>query len=116
VDNIRKIKMFAPGLGGVPAALVTICSDKSIEAVTSIMDISMAAENVMLLATHKGLGSCCVRSFDQKAVQSLLNLPPDIIPELIITLGYPGKTVRTPNKKLMQEIVHWEEYGGCENG
>jgi nitroreductase len=116
VENIRKIKMFSPGLGGIPTALVIICSDEAVKDSTAIMDISMAAENVMLLATHEGLGSCCVRSFNQKAIQSLLKLPPEIIPELIITLGYPGKTARTPKKKSIDEIVHWEEYGGIENG
>ena len=36
-DGIRKIKMFSPGLGGDPVALIIVCSDQSVEASTAIM-------------------------------------------------------------------------------
>jgi len=80
------------------------------------MDIAIAAQNIMLTATDKGLGSCCVASFDQKAVQSLANIPADIVPELIIALGYPAQNVKIPNRRQLEEMVHWEEYGGTLNG
>ena len=114
-DNIRKIKMFSPGLGGVPTALIILCSDGAIKESTAIMDISMAAQNVMLTAIDKGLGSCCVRSFDQKALQALLSLPSHIMPELMISLGYPAKQVKATRRRPIEEIVHWEEYGGRLN-
>jgi nitroreductase len=114
-DNIRKIKMFSPGLGGVPTALIILCSDGAIKESTAIMDISMAAQNVMLTAIDKGLGSCCVHSFDQKALQALLSLPSHIMPELIISLGYPAKQVKATRRHPIEEIVHWEEYGGRLN-
>jgi nitroreductase len=110
--NIHKIKMFSPGLQGTPTALLVLCSDRSAGETTAIMDISMAAQNVMLTATDKGLGSCVIRGFNQKAVQTLLNLPSHVMPELIITLGYPAKPARIPSRRLIEELVHWEEYGG----
>ncbi len=113
--NIRKVKMFSPGLGGDPVALLIVCSDQSVEASTAIMDVSMATQNVMLAAEEMGLGSCCVRSLNQKALQLLLSLPSHMVPELTISLGYPAETPRLPSRRPIEEIVHWEEYGGRSN-
>ncbi len=113
--NIRKVKMFSPGLGGDPVALLIVCCDQSVEASTAIMDVSMATQNVMLAAEEVGLGSCCVRSLNQKALQLLLSLPSHMVPELTISLGYPAETPRLPSRRPIEEIVHWEEYGGRSN-
>jgi nitroreductase len=113
--NIRKVKMFSPGLGGDPVALLIVCSDQSVEASTAIMDVSMATQNVMLAAEEMGLGSCCVRSLNQKALQLLLSLPSHMVPELTISLGYPAETPRVPSRRPIEEIVHWEEYKGRSN-
>lgn len=110
--NIQKIKMFSPGLGGDPPALLVLCSDRPAKGATAIMDIAMAAQNVMLTATEEDLGSCVVRSFNQKALQTLLNLPSHVMPELIVSLGYPAKSARIPSRRPLEELVHWEEYGG----
>jgi nitroreductase len=109
--NIRKVKMFSPGLGGDPTALIVICSDQSVEDSTAIMDVAMAAQNVMLTATEHGLGSCVVRSHNQMALQTLLSLPKHVVPELIVALGYASRPARNPGRRPLEEIVHWEEYG-----
>jgi nitroreductase len=113
--NIRKVKMFSPGLGGDPAALIVMCSDQSAEASTAIMDVSIAAQNVMLAATDNGVGSCVVRSHNQSALQTLLNIPTHVVPELIVALGYPARPARHPGRRPIEELVHWEEYGGHLN-
>jgi nitroreductase len=118
-SGIDKIKMFSPGLFGDPSALIIICSERdraardegqlSIDPVTS-MDIGAAAQNMMLQAHELGIGSCPVRSFNQKAVQELLNLPGDKIPELIIALGYPDEKPVAPPRKKFEEVVSYERY------
>lgn len=114
--NVRKVKMFSPGLGGVPAALLILCSDHSGEDTTAIMDVSMAAQNVMLVATDQGLGSCVVRSHHQEALRKLLNLPAHVLPELIVTLGYPAKPGKNLGRRPLEEVAHWEEWGGRSSG
>jgi nitroreductase len=114
--NINKVKMFSPGLQGVPPALLVLCSDRSVGDSTAIMDLSMAAQNMMLTATDKGLGACPIRGFNQKALQTLLKLPSHVQPELIITLGYPAEPARIPSRRPIEDIVHWEEYGGNSGG
>ncbi len=113
--HLRKVKLFSPGLGGDPVALLILCSDQSIEASTAIMDVSMATQNGMLVATEIGLGSCCVRSLNQEPLQLLLKLPPHMVPELTIALGYPAESPKPPRRRPIEEMVHREEYGEQPN-
>ena len=110
--NIQKIKMFSPGLGGDPTALIVLCSDASVATRTYLMSIAMAAQNILLTATENDLGSCVIRSFNQAAIQSLLHLPSHVMPELIVSLGYPAKPAKVPSRRPSEDVVHWEEYGG----
>ena len=118
--RIRKIKMFSPGLDGDPSVLIVVSSDHShVEDRTSrdfdcvtYMDIGIAAQNMMLEAHELGLGSCPVRSFNQKAVQRILALPDETVPELIITLGYPDEKPEAPPRKNLEEIVLYDDQRG----
>jgi len=75
--------------------------------ILSIMDISMASQNIMLRAYDLGIGSCVVRSFGITAVKRFLDLPDYVNPELLIALGYPEKMADPPERKKVDEVVHW---------
>jgi nitroreductase len=111
-DNIQKIKMFSPGLSGDPPVLFFLCDDKTVEGGTHLMDIAMAAQNILLTAREQGLGSCPIRSFNQRAVQMLLDLPTHVTPQLLISLGYPEGPINIPPRRAIEQMVHWERYGG----
>jgi nitroreductase len=110
--NIERIESFAPGLRGEPPVLLILCDDTSIEGNTHIMDLAMACQNILLAAASQGLGTCAVRSFSQKALRRLLYLPQHVSPELIVSVGYPGRTTKAPARRELNEILHWELYGG----
>ena len=66
--------------------MIVLCTDRKIafEKAGSLgrdelctMDISMAAQNILLLATEKGLGTCPVHSFNKNALR-ILKLPEHI--------------------------------------
>lgn len=117
---IRDIKTFAPGMFAAPPALVVACADleratsrggrSGAEALT-ICDVSMACQNMMLVACSLGLGSCVVRSFNQTAVSRLLGLPSGIRPELLVTLGRPARLPPAPRRRPLEEVVHWDKFG-----
>ena len=117
--RIRKLAAVSPGLLGHPAALIVICASGGAESgrstvldeACSLIEAGMAAQNIMLVATALGLGSCPVRSFNVAAVRHLLKLPRGVEPELIITLGYPARPVPAPPRRPASDLVHWEEYG-----
>ncbi len=119
---IRDIKAFAPGMFGLPPALVVACADlerararggRLGAEVLTICDLSMACQNMMLVACSLGLGSCVVRSFNQTAVSRLLGLPASIRPELLVTLGTPARIPPAPPRRPLEEVVHWERFGSA---
>jgi len=117
-DRIRKIKAVSPGILGIPSALIVVCQDKELaykkggelgRDILSIMDAAMASQNIMLQAYDEKIGSCAILSFYKKGVQNLLNLPEQIVPELIISLGYPAESPKPPKRKF-EEVCFFEEY------
>jgi nitroreductase len=117
--TIEKIKAVSPGMFDLPAAIVAVCRDmkiaeKSGNPILSIFDISMAAQNILLMAYELGIGSCPVKSFSQRAVQVLLDLPDHILPELLITLGYPAEKPSPRHRK--RDVIFFERYGEYGGG
>ncbi|MBM4465573.1 MAG: nitroreductase family protein [Chloroflexi bacterium] len=123
--NIRKLRAVSPGMLGEPTAAIVICTDmdrvlerggRPPQQFLPRMDTAMAAQNIMLLAQELGLGSCPIGSFNREAVQVLLDLPPSVIPELVISLGYPAGETKAPARRAIEEIVHYERYEGRPDG
>lgn len=88
-----------------------------------IEDASVAATFIMLQAQDLGLGSCWVQvrgryTADEEVesttyVQNILEMPDNIIPLCVITIGHPDEERRPNNlEKLQWEKVHigtWQE-------
>ncbi len=118
---IHKMKMVAPGLLGNPPVVIAVCQDldeaqrKGSELgknVITIMDTALAAQNIMLAAYDKGLGTCAIASFHPGAVQQILRLPSSIVPQLLISLGYAKVTGQAPKRNV--EVVWFNEYSQKE--
>ncbi|MCK4368133.1 MAG: nitroreductase family protein [Dehalococcoidales bacterium] len=113
-EDIERVKAISPGILGNPTALMILCADKRRaydkrgevgRDVLSIMDIAIAAQNICLEATELGLGSCIIRSFNQDAVRELLDLPKNIAPELLVSLGYPRSIPNSPPRRTAEDTV-----------
>ena len=123
-SRIEKIKAISPGLLGDPTALIVVCQDKELaykkggelgRDTLSIMDAAIASQNIALQASAEGLGSCLVLSFHKKGIQRLVSLPEHIVPELLITLGYPAESP-TPPKRKCEEVTFFNEYQAQQHG
>ncbi len=120
-EDIERIKAVSPGILGNPTALMILCADKRKaydkggevgRDVLSIMDIAIAAQNICLEATELDLGSCIVRSFNQIGVRELLNLPKNIAPELLVSLGYPRSIPNPPPRRSVEDVmIRWIKPG-----
>lgn len=117
-NRIRKIKAVSPGILGIPSTLIVVCQDKELaykkggeigRNILSIMDVAMSSQNIMLQAYDEKIGSCAVLSFYKKGVQILLSLPERIVPELVISLGYPAESPKPPKRKF-EDVCFFEEY------
>lgn len=111
--DIKLIKAVSPGMYGEPTALLVLCADrektynKEREILTK-MDIAIAAQNICLEATELGLGSCLIRLFNQEAVRGLLDLPENMAPELMVSLGYPESIPEPPPRRTVEDtVVRW---------
>ncbi|MCL7385880.1 MAG: nitroreductase family protein [Thaumarchaeota archaeon] len=117
-ELIRKIKLVSPGLFGNPDALVVACVDRNryeragkLGYTLSLMDVSMAAQNMMLMAYSLGIGSCPIASFSKLALKEILGLPDNFEPVLMISLGYPEKWPSPPERRPLSEVVYVNGYG-----
>ena len=79
-------------------------------------DCAAAAENILLLAQAMGLGACWLGLYPnrdaQEAVQTLLQLPEDIMAVMIIAIGYPDDPVQRAPREMNAAKIHFERFGG----
>lgn len=117
--TLQRLTAFLPGVLQAPPAMVCLCVDYERELdragklggdVLGIMDISMAAQNIMLAATALNLGSCAIRGFNEEVVKMALDLPEHVKPELLVILGYPQKPAKAPARRPLDEVLHWQKY------
>lgn len=120
-DLLTALKSVAPGIFALPPAIIAICVDRRRAmdrggaggSLLGLMDVCFAAQNILLAAHAGGLGTCVIRSFHQAAVGKLLQCPPEIVPEILVTAGYPeGPFPRGPRRRPWAEVVHLDRYGG----
>jgi nitroreductase len=112
-EMVRKV---SPGIFATPAAFIVICAEAAPDARdwderTYLADCSIAAQNIMLAAHALGLGSCVALSYGRTAVQEILDIPDQVEPELVVTLGYPAEDPSPPPRLPLSQIVFGDEYG-----
>ena len=98
---------------------IVICSDldvlskqyKNRADLYATQDCAAAAENILLLATNYGLASCWVGAFDNPMIKRTLSIPDNIIPKIIITLGYESKKPREKIRYSIDSYTFFDEYG-----
>jgi len=113
-----------PATKGVAAApvILVLCGRKGVSGYKEgrldsqkgdwcMFDLGIAAQNICLAAHDMGLGTVNVAWVDNKEIDKLFDLPPDVESFEIIPLGYPARTGNAPPRKELSEFVHWEKYG-----
>jgi nitroreductase len=112
-EMVRKV---SPGIFATPAAFIVICAEMPPDARdwderTYLADCSIAAQNIMLAAYALGLGTCIALSYARPAVQEILDIPDQVKPELVVTLGYPAEDPSPPPRLPLSQIVFADTYG-----
>jgi len=108
---------FTPGVDDMPAAIIVICIEpkqKIVKEATRLIymaDAAIACQNMALAAHALGLGSCIVVSFADIALRTLLDLPDEVSPYVILTVGYPDESPEPPPRLALEEIAFEDEYG-----
>ena len=75
-------------------------------------DAGYTSQNIMLAAYDLGLGTCAIGGFNRKAIKKLLNIPEDMEPKLLISLGYPDESPDQKPRRPMSEVAF---LNSCKN-
>jgi nitroreductase len=123
VTNAEKRKTFSKGLNAkfvsqAPSVIVA-CGDKKASADWYAVDVSLAVENMILTAINKGLGTCCVGSFNEKDVMEILKIPDNYEIIVMLAIGYAGEKLDLSSKllrlvrsrKTLSEVASEETFG-----
>jgi nitroreductase len=100
--TLKKIVMASPLLRGKPSAAILICLEK---AVGPASDMGFPAQNIMLAAHALGVGSCAIGAFSPTAMRKILDIPEELVPTLLIALGYAADTPKPWPRRLWSETV-----------
>jgi nitroreductase len=92
------------------AACIIVCV--SLDSKRGAEDSCLASENAMLAAKSLGIGSCYVAAMgkDVAPIRSLLGIPENVAISCLISLGYYDKNPKTPEKRKLDEVIHWEKF------
>ena len=110
--------IFAKFLTQAPTVIVC-CGNKKASPKWYAIDVALAAENMLLTATSEGLGTCCVGSFNEKHVATLLKIPENFEVLILLAVGYAQEKLDLSSKlmrlvrtrKILIEVASAEEYG-----
>jgi nitroreductase len=94
----------------------------------TLIDVGLAAENIMLTALEQGLGCCPILMFNEQDLKLLLEIPEGFDIALVIAMGYPDesplaeeakdslniwvdeKAVRHVPKRKLTDIIHHDRF------
>lgn len=76
------------------------------------IDATLASQNCALAAENEGLGICYMGSTLANCDQigELLSLPPNVVPVVGYSLGYPAESPALRDRLPQQGLVHYEQY------
>ena len=84
-------------------------SEVIIEKLT-LMDVTIALQNMVVAAWIQGVGSCWMGAFDERKLKETLNLPADSRIVGLVAFGIPDENPVQPTKKPLNEIVHFDKW------
>ncbi len=125
-DREKKIKLSKAALRQehveeAPVVIVVVANLKKIglkyrergKEVYSLQDTAACIQNMLLMAHDLGLGACWIGAFEEDKVGSIVQLPEDVRPVAMITLGFPlsYKEAHETNRVSFERLTWEEKYG-----
>lgn len=73
----------------------------------AIQDSASAAAYLLLEAVDRGLASCWIGAFDERAVAEALGLTAPVTPVAIMPIGYSAEFAGKPKRRPLDEVTTW---------
>lgn len=93
-----------------PVTIVGCASTSFFDRKWSIIDTTIALENMVIAAWALGVGSCWIGDFKEEKVKRLLNVPDNWKIVALITFGYPAEQPHRRSKKKMERIIGFNKF------
>ena len=119
LDELSAVGPFAGHLAGGSAAIALVTPNPSAaDSPLSVMwDLGRAAQNMMLVAWARGIGSVQATVYEHDLCRRILGYPLDQHCEYILNFGYPAakhlieRSPRAGGRLPLEEIVSYERWG-----
>ncbi len=76
----------------------------------TIMDVTIALQNMVCVSWLQGVGSCWIGAWDDSKLRRVLELPADSKIVALVSFGVPDGVPNQPNKKPLKEIIHYDTW------
>ncbi|MFA6437072.1 MAG: nitroreductase family protein [Candidatus Paceibacterota bacterium] len=73
--------------------------------VGAIRDVAIATQNLVLMATELGLGTCYIGLVDRKKIKEILEIPQNYVLPFVIITGYPAEEPKSSPRKSVKEVI-----------
>ena len=103
-----------PAEGERPTGYIVILGDTQIHQSFGY-DCGIAAQNILLGATEKGLGGCLIGSIQRDRLRQVLRIPSRYEILLVIALGKPAETVQLEAVGTSGDIKYWRDPNGVHH-
>ncbi len=103
-----------PEEGERPSAYIIVLGDKEISGSFGC-DHGIASQNILLGATHMGLGGCMVGSVERKRLREELDIPDRYEILHVIALGKPKERVMIETVGADGDIKYWRDDSGVHH-
>ena len=104
-----------PGEGERPAGYIIVLGDTTVRKGPFDCDCGIAAQNIVLGATEKGLGACMIGSIKREKLRETLSIPEHFEIILVIALGKPAETVELEAVGADGDIKYWRDEDGVHH-
>ena len=112
--EIRKVlsrNIFSRFIKDSPITIVGCANtDDILTGKWSIIDASIALQNMVVAAWAMGVGSCWIGAFREEKVKRLLSIPKGWKVVALITFGYPAEQPKQRRKKPIEELVSFNKF------
>jgi nitroreductase len=93
-------------------ALVTPEAEEDWRSESIAFDLGQCAQNLMLAAWERGIGSAHAAVYDQDLARELLGYPRDRRCDYVLGLGYPAEPPGGPGRRLrLDQLLHRDRWG-----
>jgi len=114
LNEIPKYHQYSQMLRDAPVAIM-VCGDERLQKYEGywVQDCSAATENILIAAQAKGLGAVWLGVFPIEdrviALRKLLNIPEEVIPFSLISIGYPAEE-KPPSGRYDTSRIHHDRW------